>query len=89
MFEDFIELVKQIRRSEGFKNALNSPSRAMLASGEKPVHIYITAAETHTLIHNRSCFRPVSTPAQNSVGADNVRAVDSFRHCGARPESAP
>jgi len=24
--------------------------------------------KTHTLIHNRSCFRPVSTPAQNSIG---------------------
>ncbi|CAM2155173.1 hypothetical protein [Paraburkholderia tropica] len=30
MFEDFIDLAKQIRRSEGFKNALNSPSRLSL-----------------------------------------------------------
>jgi hypothetical protein len=28
-----------------------------------------TTPETHTLIHNRFCFRPVSTPAQNSIGA--------------------
>ncbi|WP_208457048.1 hypothetical protein, partial [Burkholderia sp. BCC1640] len=27
-----------------------------------------TTPETHTLIHNRSCYRPVSTPAQNPIG---------------------
>lgn len=35
-----------------------------------------TTPETHTLIHNRSCFRSVSTPAQNSIGAQNSVGAD-------------
>jgi hypothetical protein len=39
-----------------------------------------TTPETHTLIHNRSCFRPVSTPAQNSIGpvAHNSLGADTL-----------
>jgi hypothetical protein len=36
--------------------------------------------ETHTLIHNRSCFRPLSNPAQNSIGpvAQNSVGADTW-----------